>query len=126
MPVFNYTAISANGRTISGRADVPSMEALGVQLARERLELVEAKAGGLSGLTGMRDSEVVKDLTGREKVSRRDLVDFFFQVSVLLKAGVPLLKALDLIANDISSTKFKSIVRNMASPTPFRPWRWPC
>ncbi|NBS54627.1 type II secretion system F family protein [bacterium] len=115
MPVFNYTAITPSGRTISGKADVASMDALGAQLAKERLELVEAKAGGLAGLSGMGESEVVKDLTGREKVSRRELVDFFFQLSVLLKAGVPLLKALDLIANDASSSKFKSILRNLAA-----------
>ena len=112
MPVFNYTAIAPSGRTITGKADVASMEALGVQLAKERLELVEAKAGGLGG---MGESEVVKDLTGREKVGRRQLVDFFFQLSVLLKAGVPLLKALDLIANDIPDRKFKSVIRNMAA-----------
>jgi type IV pilus assembly protein PilC len=115
MPVFNYTAISPSGRTISGKADVSSMEALGQQLAKERLELVEAKAGGLAGFSKVGESEVVKDLTGREKVSRRELVDFFFQTSVLLKAGVPLLKALDLIANDVSSSKFKSILRNIAA-----------
>ena len=64
---------------------------------------------------GMGESEVVKDLTGREKVSRRELVDFFFQLSVLLRAGVPLLKALELIANDVGSTKFKSILRNISA-----------
>ena len=115
MPVFNYTAIAPSGRTVTGKADVASMEALGAQLAKERLELVDAKAGGFSGLGGVGESEVVKDLTGREKVGRRELVDFFFQLSVLLKAGVPLLKALDLIANDIPDRKFKSVIRNIAA-----------
>jgi len=115
MPVFNYTAIAPSGRTVTGKADVSSMEALGQQLAKERLELVEAKAGGLAGFSKVGETEVVKDLTGREKVGRRALVDFFFQTSVLLKAGVPLLKALDLIANDIPDRKFKSVIRNIAA-----------
>ena len=112
MPLFSYIAIAPSGKTISGKADVANLEALGAQLAKERLELVEAK-GGTAGALG--DSEVVKELSGREKVGRRDLVDFFFQLSVLLKAGVPLLKALDLIANDIANSKFKSIIRNVAA-----------
>jgi len=112
MPLFNYVAISPSGKTISGKADVANIEALGAQLAKERLELVEAK-GGSAGRLG--ESEVVKELSGREKVGRRDLVDFFFQLSVLLKAGVPLLKGLDLIANDIDNSKFKSIIRNVAA-----------
>lgn len=112
MPLFNYVAISPSGKTISGKADVANIEALGAQLAKERLELVEAKGGSASGLG---ENEVVKELSGREKVGRRDLVDFFFQLSVLLKAGVPLLKGLDLIANDIDNTKFKSIIRNVSA-----------
>jgi type II secretory pathway component PulF len=112
MPLFSYIAIAPSGKTISGKADVASVEALGAQLAKERLELVEAKGGSASGLG---EHEVVKELSGREKVGRRDLVDFFFQLSVLLKAGVPLLKGLDLIANDIDNSKFKSILRNVAA-----------
>jgi len=112
MPLFSYIAIAPSGKTISGKADVASIEALGAQLAKERLELVEAKGGSASGLG---EHEVVKELSGREKVGRRDLVDFFFQLSVLLKAGVPLLKGLDLIANDIANSKFKSIIRNVAA-----------
>jgi len=112
MPLFNYVAISPSGKTISGKADVANLEALGAQLAKERLELVEAKGGSVGGVG---ENEVVKELSGREKVGRRDLVDFFFQLSVLLKAGVPLLKGLDLIANDIDNSKFKSILRNVAA-----------
>ena len=92
MPEYRYLAINTEGREIRGSTSATSMEALLSGLERDNLELIEVdtKSRGVSG-------DMVQDVTGREKVSRRELADLFFQLSVLLQSGVTLLKALDLV-----------------------------
>lgn len=109
MPTISYTAIRPDGKIFRAKVEALSVEALDKELARERLELVEVRedVGGSAGK--------VLEASGKEKVSRRELVDFFFQLGTLLKAGVPLIQALELIANDLPSPKFKVIVRNLAA-----------
>lgn len=87
-----------------------SPEALESSLSRDALELVEAKAR-----THNAAGEIVHDVTGKEKVPRKELADFFFQLSVLLEAGVPLIRALELVGNDVPNKKFKGIIRNLGA-----------
>ena len=66
------------------------------QLAKERLELVEAKeVGGRNRTLKMRKT------TGKEKAPMREVADFFFQMGTLLKAGVPILQSLELVADGL-------------------------
>ena len=81
-----------------------------MSLSRDELELVEANAK-----TRNVAGDIVQDVTGKEKVSRRELADFFFQLSVLLEAGVPLIRALELVGSDIPNPKFKGIIRNLGA-----------
>jgi type IV pilus assembly protein PilC len=110
MPEYRYLAINTEGREIRGSTSATSMEALLSGLERDNLELIEvdAKSRGVGG-------DMVQDVTGREKVSRRELADLFFQLSVLLQSGVTLLKALDLVGDDIPNRRFKGIIRNLSA-----------
>ena len=110
MPLYKYVAISADGREVRGSLNAGSLEALQDSLSQSDLELVEAKAKNQS-VAG----EIVQDVTGKEKVPRKELADFFFQLSVLLEAGVPLIRALELVGNDIPNKKFKGIIRNLGA-----------
>ena len=73
MPEYRYLAINTEGREIRGSTSATSMEALLSGLERDNLELIEVdtKSRGVSG-------DMVQDVTGREKVSRRELADLFF------------------------------------------------
>jgi type IV pilus assembly protein PilC len=110
MPVYKYLAVSPNGRAVRGSLNAGSVEALEMSLSRDELELVEANAK-----THNVAGEIVQDVTGKEKVPRKELADFFFQLSVLLEAGVPLIRALELVGNDIPNKKFKGIIRNLGA-----------
>jgi len=110
MPEYRYLAISADGREIRGATSATSVEALVAGLERDNLELIEVE-GRTRGTAG----EIVQDVSGKEKVSRRELADFFFQLSVLLQAGVTLLRALELVGDDVPNRKFKGIIRNLAA-----------
>jgi len=82
---------------------------LGNQLAKERLELVEAKEVGRPNRM-----KNLRRTTGKEKAPRRDVADFFFQMGTLLKAGVPILQALELVADGMRPGNLQTVVRNLA------------
>jgi len=104
-----YTAIRPDGKIVTGRGEAASEEALGNQLARERLELVEVKEVGRPNRM-----KNLRRTTGKEKAPRRDVADFFFQMGTLLKAGVPILQALELVADGMRPGNLQTVVRNLA------------
>ena len=110
MPTISYTSIRSDGKIFKAKVDALSVQALEEELARERLELVEVKEEESSTA-----NKIVVEASGKEKVSRRELVDFFFQLGTLLKAGVPLIQTLELIANDMPSREFKAVLRNLSA-----------
>lgn len=48
-----------------------------------------------------------------QKVSTREVIFFAIQLSTLLKAGVPLLRSLDIIQKGLSNVSFKAIIQSM-------------
>ena len=109
MATLAYTAIRPDGKIVTGRGEAASEEALGNQLAKERLELVEAKEVGRPNRT-----KNLRRTTGKEKAPRRDVADFFFQMGTLLKAGVPILQALELVGDGMRAGNLQTVVRNLA------------
>jgi type IV pilus assembly protein PilC len=109
MATLSYTAIRQDGTIVTGRGEAAGEEALALQLAKERLELVEAKEVGRAARTLH-----LQRTTGREKAPRREVADFFFQLGTLLKAGVPLLQALELVADGMGRGSLQSVIRNLA------------
>ena len=104
-----YTAIRMDGTIVTGRGEAVGEEALAQQLAKERLELVEAKeVGGRNRTLKMRKT------TGKEKAPMREVADFFFQMGTLLKAGVPILQCLELVADGLGRGNLQTVVRNIA------------
>ncbi len=80
--IFEYRAITEDGRTVRGRTEAPSIEALERELLANQLTLLDAKSRGAT-TTGRR-----KALTARERI------DFFYQLESMLRAGVPLTEIL--------------------------------
>jgi len=109
MATLAYTAIRPDGKIVTGRGEATNEEALGNQLAKERLELVEAKEVGRPNRT-----KNLQRTTGKEKAPRRDVADFFFQMGTLLKAGVPILQALELVGDGMRPSNLQTVVRNLA------------
>ena len=109
MATLAYTAIRMDGTVVTGRGEAVGEEALAQQLAKERLELVEAKeVGGRNRTLKMRKT------TGKEKAPMREVADFFFQMGTLLKAGVPILQSLELVADGLGRGNLQTVVRNIA------------
>ena len=88
---YRYLAIDASGERVSGMLEAATPEELESRLARMGLYLVREQSGRLaaafSAWTG-------RTRAPRRAVSRRELLDFWFQLKELLRVGVPLQEAL--------------------------------
>ena len=79
---FNYRAITAEGRTISGRQSATSESDLEARLGRMQLELLKA--------TPVRAAT----LFARKKLEGKELINIFIHMQTMSHAGVPLFESL--------------------------------
>lgn len=92
MPLYYYKALSKDGKKISGTIDALSVAQVREVLVKQGLYPVTITAGG-------EQKNVLDMFKGlfEKSVDLKDLIFFTKQLSVLLKAGVPLLQALELL-----------------------------
>lgn len=84
MSQFRYRAVGEDGKVVSGQADALNLPELESRLGRIGLSLIRADA--------LRDDHA--SLLRRRRVTSRELINFFFHMESLLRAGVPMLEAL--------------------------------
>jgi type IV pilus assembly protein PilC len=87
MPLYVYTAVDDTGQELSGQMEAPSEAALESALTRQGRWLARARERNIS-------ARQTVQLHGNRKLSRRALIEFFLQLNLQLKSGVPLLTAL--------------------------------
>ncbi len=110
MPTFEYTARTLKGDLVTDKVDLPSKDDVVAHLRKNRMIVVqvrEAKAGGLN----------IKLFGGGIKT--RDVVIFTRQFATMINAGLPLVQALDILAQqtenkDLASTT-KQVVYDVES-----------
>jgi type IV pilus assembly protein PilC len=105
MPVFRYAARSASGDNVTGTLSAASQaEALG-QLRAQNLNVVslreELRRRGFTLFGGGRI---------RARVSTDDMVLFTRQLSTMISAGIPLLEALEILAEQVDNKGFSSVI----------------
>ena len=78
MPLYQYKAIDASGKFISGSLDAGNVNDLELRLEKMEMDLVTYK-----------QKEPGTDLFGRNKISRRDLINFAFYLEQLTATSSP-------------------------------------
>src|ERR1051325_1788980 len=101
MPTFTYTARAINGELKSATIEAKSREDVLAELKRQRLNLVKIDEGGA----------VKKKRLGSIKM--RDIVIFTRQFSTMINAGLPLVQALDILANQSENPALKAVTREV-------------
>lgn len=99
MPRFIYKAIDPSGKFISGSLDAGNISDLELRLEKMDMDLVTCKQKDLGN-----------DIFGRNKVGRRDLINFSFYLEQLTAAGVPLLEGLADLRDGEENPTFRDIV----------------
>ncbi len=95
MSLYQYRAYNAAGQTVSGALEADGLLTVETRLRSTGLWLLEAKEGG----------DVASLSSSNITIKRADLVTFFVQMSLLLRAGITLPSALDRLTEDFKGTK---------------------
>ncbi len=118
MPHYQYSGIDTLGNKVSGWMNAASEPLLESRLRKERIWLLRAKQSKKRSGAGQ--------FAGRKrriKIRRRILVNFFLQLSLLLRAGITLPRALKRLAADFRSnplgTVIEDLLRQVDSGVPF-------
>lgn len=105
MASFHYRALNAAGQTVTGSVEAANLTMVENNLRAVGIWLLEAKegAGATAPTTGI----------SRIKIGRSDLISFFVQMSLLLRAGITLPTALKRLAEDFEGTKLGIVVADL-------------
>lgn len=104
MALYFYQAFSKNGKRVSGYLDASTLQSAKDQLIKMNLYPTSIE---ITNQYAPKTSFFKKIF--RRKVSLKDRIFFTKQLSVLLKSGIPLLQALDLLSEQTEGT-LKNIV----------------
>lgn len=106
MPTFHYIATNVQNKSITGTVDASDKSAAISTLTKQGLRPVSLKESG----SAAKSSFSFGDFLGGNKVKSDDLVMFTRQLSAMVSAGVPLLRALNSLQNHSESPALKKIV----------------
>lgn len=104
MAKFKFTAVTAEGVTVSGTEN-----ALTVNMARRALLARDLSPVEVSEKKNILTLEITK-----EKVPRKELMHFSRQMAVFMKAGIPVLEAMDVMTEEMTHKVFQRVLAEMA------------
>lgn len=103
MAKFQFSALSADGRTVDGTEVAETIGEVHRALAARHLVPIKVRPSR---------SLLQYEIT-RKKVPPRDLMHFSRQLSVFFKAGIPVLEALEVISSEMANKTFKDALEDM-------------
>jgi len=104
VPTFAYKAVGQDGQAVNGSLTAENYQVALRMLEERSLFPVNVREGTLAG----------KSLTGRAKrVKQRHLITFYSQLADLLRAGVPMLRALDVLGRQGFSPVLTEVIRDV-------------
>ena len=99
MPLYRYRAISASGKISKGESNALNEQDLAAQLKKIDLDLIRA--------------QTIKNQISLRNLARRDLIDFLFQLEMLLHAGVPILSILADLRDTTETLKIRNLCASL-------------
>lgn len=109
MPAFQYKARNPRGELLAGQMEGATPDAVADELIRSGLTPVEVKAQAIKAARGFSPGA----LLGDARVSTTDLMLFSRQMASLLKAGVPILKALASLAESSPHKTLQTVLNEV-------------
>ena len=99
MPNYKYKAVDAAGKFIVGSLDAGNVADLELRLEKMDMDLVTYK-----------QKQPGDELFGKNKVGRRDLINFAFYLEQLTRAGVPILEGLADLRDGEENPTFRDVI----------------
>lgn len=109
---FSYTAKDSSGKTVSGSVKAPTEAEAVSELRRKNLVPVSVKSGGgggsfLSLSVGGKKDKTANWRKAKPKAGLQEIVLFTRQLATMLSAGIPMLEALEILAEQAETPGFK-------------------
>ena len=105
MPVFHYQAINSKGSRIEGSIESKSQDIVVNELRREGLYV--------SSIRMEKNSFLKKEIQLGKIIKLEELVVFSRQLATLIKAGITILDAVRILADQTENKKFKKVLKQM-------------
>lgn len=110
MPDFDYVAVNAQGRESKGRVQAADTRAAAASLRQQGLFVVKmTEAQAASGL----NQEI--NLSFGSPIKTRDMIFWFRQMAFILRAGLPVLQALELSHSQASNARLRQVIGKMVA-----------
>lgn len=104
MTAFKYVAVDANGKKVRAKADAVNQDSL-----RNELEARQLQVTKISRRRTFTEIEITK-----RKVPRADIMHFSRQVAAFVRAGIPLVEALETVRETASNPRLREILTETA------------
>ena len=112
MPLFAYTALTSSGSEMSGKQQSTDIGTAAKDLRERGLRILEIKPiKSKSGFLGQ--ANFADFIASQRSVSASALIFFFRQMAFMLRAGMPVLHALELANHQVSSARLRLTLRLM-------------
>jgi type II secretory pathway component PulF len=106
MPYYSYRAIDFNGASVSGVVDVEDIETAYSELGARGLNVLTLKQAGKL-MSGIRKG------FSRWGVKRSEIVELAKNLSVIMKAGIPIQTAIEEIGSSTDNKHLKSVLNDI-------------
>lgn len=110
MAVFSYKARNASGEAIHGQLEAGTIDAAASQLLSSNITPIEITETKLSGSF----AASLQHLLPQRKPGLVELIFFSRQLYILMRAGVPIISALNGLAENIHNTLFAEALQDVA------------
>jgi general secretion pathway protein F len=106
VPLFSYQAIGRDGRNLSGSIEADGRELAVRQLRSQGLTLTRLELGGAG-------ADADASSPGGKPVTRAEVLAFTSELSVLLRAGLPLDRALKVLIDMASEPRVSALLKSL-------------
>ena len=106
MPQFSYKAIGQDGKSRNGSIDADGLELASRQLRGQGLTLLKLEAG--SSTDGLAGNKI-----GGKPPGRQDILSMTSELAVLLRAGLPLDRALKVLIDMAAQPQMNELLNDL-------------
>jgi general secretion pathway protein F len=110
MPVYEYEGFNQKGDSVDGVQDAESKGALRRELQKQGIHTTEIHEGRQDGIFQGGDVDLERLF---ESVSLRDIAVLTRQLATLLRAGIPLVRALNALTDQLENEKLKRVISDI-------------
>src|SRR6516164_7405074 len=103
MEKFRYSGVNDAGIRVSGTEQAASREAAHLALIDRGIQVAEVT----------RKRNILQFEITKKRVRRKDLMHFSRQLGVFVKAGIPIMEALEVISEETTNKLFKAALLDM-------------